>query len=204
MTAFAKAIAAGGAHTCAILDDDTVRCWGFGLQRAARLRQPRSGPGTPSRATGQHRRRRDAWLRRPGRHRHGRTAKAITAGDLHTCAILDDDTVRCWGYGGNGQLGYGNTAQRRGPRNSRPSRGRSISGAPHRWAISAGLAQTCAVLDEGSVRCWGFGGNGRLGYGNGLTIGDDETPGSVPPVNLGADRTARSIGVGGRSRLRPS
>ena len=37
----------------------------------------------------------------------GQTAKAITAGGNHTCAILADNTVKCWGFGSNGQLGYG-------------------------------------------------------------------------------------------------
>ena len=38
----------------------------------------------------------------------GRTAIAITAGDQHTCAVLDDLTVKCWGLGTDGQLGQGN------------------------------------------------------------------------------------------------
>ena len=29
----------------------------------------------------------------------GRTAKAVSCGASHTCAILDDDTLKCWGYG---------------------------------------------------------------------------------------------------------
>ena len=41
------------------------------------------------------------------------------------------------------------------------------------------------MLDNGRVRCWGFGGNGRLGYGNTDTIGDNETPGSVGPIAAG-------------------
>ena len=37
----------------------------------------------------------------------GRTAKMVSAGVHHTCAILDDDTLKCWGNNGDGQLGYG-------------------------------------------------------------------------------------------------
>ena len=39
----------------------------------------------------------------------GGKATALAAGDFHTCALLDTGTVRCWGKGVNGQLGYGNT-----------------------------------------------------------------------------------------------
>ena len=41
----------------------------------------------------------------------GRTAKSLALGYGHTCVILDNDTVKCWGYNSNGQLGLGNTVQ---------------------------------------------------------------------------------------------
>ena len=63
--------------------------------------------------------------------------------------------------------------------------------------IVAGIAHTCVITDDGSVRCWGYGNVGQLGYGNKSSIGDDETPASAGPVDLGAGRTAVAIAAGG-------
>ena len=63
-------------------------------------------------------------------------------------------------------------------------------------AISAGGAHTCAVLDNGKLRCWGNGGSGQLGRGNTEDVGDNETPGSVPAVDLGFNRSAVDVSAG--------
>jgi hypothetical protein len=42
----------------------------------------------------------------------GRTATAIFGCLFHTCAILDNKSVKCWGYNGSGQLGLGDTNHR--------------------------------------------------------------------------------------------
>ncbi len=126
----------------------------------------------------------------------GRTAVAISAGGAHTCAVLDNGTVRCWGFGGLGQLGYGNTTNvgnaetpdKAGPVNIGPGR--------TALAIAAGQIHTCVLLDNGTVRCWGFGNNGRLGYGNTSSVGDLQTPDTAGPVDLGRGRTAVAISAG--------
>ena len=51
--------------------------------------------------------------------------------------------------------------------------------------IVTGDEHTCAILITGAVTCWSFGGNGRLGYGNTTTIGDDETPASAGTADIG-------------------
>ena len=181
----AVAISAGDFHTCAILDDGSVRCWGYGA--AGRL-----GYGNTSNVGD----RQTPASAGPVDLGPGHTAKAISAGGAHTCAILDDGSVECWGYGGNGQLGYGNT------RNvgdvQTPGSVGPVDLGPGRSAvaISAGAAHTCAILDNGSVECWGVGGYGRLGYGNGDSVGDKQTPGSVGPVDMGPGRTAVAISAG--------
>ena len=51
--------------------------------------------------------------------------------------------------------------------------------------ISASWYQSCALLVSGKIRCWGNAGDGRLGYANNETIGDDESPIAAGDVQLG-------------------
>ena len=123
----------------------------------------------------------------------GRTARALTAGFGHTCAVLDDGTVRCWGVPGEGRLGYANLnpiGDDELPGMVAPV---DLGAGRTAQAIDAGREHTCALLDAGDVRCWGFNGFGQLGIGNTFSIGDDDTPGSVAAVNLGAGRAAVAI-----------
>ena len=80
-----------------------------------------------------------------------------------------------------GQLGNGQFDSSGGV-----AKAQQVVGIDSARQISAGWNHTCALLDNGTVRCWGSGSFGRLGYGNTTTIGDNETPGSVGPVDLGA------------------
>jgi hypothetical protein len=63
--------------------------------------------------------------------------------------------------------------------------------------IYASLFHTCALLDTGAVRCWGSSGNGKLGYGNSVTIGDDETPASAGDVDIADPGDVVTLGVVG-------
>ena len=73
---------------------------------------------------------------------------AIDAGFQHTCAVLGDGTVRCWGYGSLGQLGTGTAID--GPTPA------EVIGLGDVVAVSAGDAHTCALLSTGEVDCWGY------------------------------------------------
>ncbi len=184
----ATAISSGDYHTCAIRNDASVVCWGFGADgRLGYGNRHNVGENETPGAAG------------PVDLGPGATAKAISAGGGHTCAILDDGTVRCWGFGYSGQLGYGTISNvgDGAPDPSVASAGPVDLGAGHTaTAISAGGRHTCAILDDGSVRCWGNGGSGRLGNDSAVNVGDDETPGSVAPVDLGPGRTATSVSAG--------
>ncbi|MDQ6805711.1 MAG: chromosome condensation regulator, partial [Actinomycetota bacterium] len=117
-------------------------------------------------------------------------ALQIGLGVYHTCALLSGGQVRCWGSGVEGELGYPNTVSVGAT--GTPASAGPVELGPGRiaTAISVGGYHTCAILDNGNVLCWGYGRNGRLGYGNINNVGDTQTPDTAGPVNLGAGRTA--------------
>ncbi|MDQ3647382.1 MAG: hypothetical protein M3433_02125 [Actinomycetota bacterium] len=179
----AVAITAGGRHTCALLDDGTVRCfgWAFNGQLGYGNVDNASDPSTVG----------------PVKLGDGRTAVAISAGLIHTCALLDDGNVRCWGARFEGRLGLGNEISI-GDDETPDTVAPVNLGGRRAVAISAGDRHTCALLEGGDVRCWGAAFAGQLGYGDTTNIGDDETPASAGPVDLGLGRTARALSAGGQ------
>ncbi|MEZ5100269.1 MAG: CARDB domain-containing protein [Thermoleophilia bacterium] len=182
----AVAIAAGGSQTCAILDDGALLCWGLGQNgRLGYGDEVTIGDGETPASAG------------PVDVGAGRSAVAIAAGGVFTCALLDDGTVRCWGFAGFGSLGYGDTTTIGDDETPGSVGPLDLGTGRTAVALSAGTLHACATLDDGTVRCWGFGGAGRLGYGSTATIGDGETPAAVGPVGLGTGRTAVAITTGG-------
>jgi alpha-tubulin suppressor-like RCC1 family protein len=162
----ATALASGTNHTCALLVGGNVRCWGLGFWGAI-------GLATDQRIG-------DNELPLVNVNLGGATATAITAGRRHTCALLSDGNIRCWGNNIAGELGIaipGIVGD-----NESPTINVNLGGATA-TAITGGEAYTCALLVGGSVRCWGYNFNGQLGIGNTTTIGDDESP--TTNVDLG-------------------
>ena len=88
-----------------------------------------------------------------------RTPVAISNGNHHNCAILDDASLNCWGRNNHGQLGDSSNINRNSPV--------VVDLGTNRTAISvsAGNDFTCAILDNGEIKCWGFNGFGNLGDG---------------------------------------
>jgi alpha-tubulin suppressor-like RCC1 family protein len=154
-TVGATAIAAGADHTCALLADGSIQCWGGNSNGQI-------GDGTTTT--------RSAPVAVPGLGgSNGYTATAIAAGRLHTCALLTSAAstrsgattmVTCWGYNGQGQLGdidLGTTDS------ASPVRVSGLSGVR---GISANGDHTCALLANGTVDCWGDNGDGQTGNGS--------------------------------------
>ena len=112
----------------------------------------------------------------------------MSPGDWHTCAILDNGDVSCWGDGSDGQLGNGETSNK-----GTPTLTSSLGTGRTAVALSSGYTHTCAILDNGSVSCWGRGYYGQLG--NGGTY-DKTTP--TLTSSLGTGRTAVALSSGAR------
>ncbi len=118
----------------------------------------------------------------------GRTAKAITSGYHHNCAILDNDSLKCWGTRSNGQLGYGHTNDL-GDNSSEMGDNLTVvdlgTGRTAK-AVTLGWRHSCAILDDDSLKCWGSGGDGQLGYGHTNDLGDNssEMGDNLPVVDL--------------------
>ena len=190
----ATAIAAGGYHSCAILDNAAVKCWGRNNRGQLGLGDMiNRGDGDDM---GDNLNAVDLGT--------GRTAVSITAGALHTCALLDDYSVKCWGDSSYGQMGTGKTFNLGDGAGEMGDSLTAIDLGSGRTAtaIAASLA-TCAVLDNSSIKCWGANTFGQLGLGDttmrGNTVqgdGSSQMGDNLPSIDLGTGRTARGVITG--------
>ncbi len=100
-------------------------------------------------------------------------AAGVCAGLAHTCALLNNGTVQCWGYNYDGELGNGTEHGL----SLLPVAVATINNAT---AVSAGGGHTCAMLNGGSIQCWGFNQAGELGNG---TTTDSSVPVTVSGIS---------------------
>lgn len=161
----AKSIAGGtGGHTCAILMNGSVNCWGVngGVLGTGDGPNRGDGPGEmgaamPTVPLGT-----------------ARTAKELTTGVGFTCALLDNNLIKCWGLNDRGQLGLGDTLFRgddtRRMGNALPYM--SLGTSRTAKSLSAGYASACAILNTNELKCWGYNGFGQLGLGDSAVRGD--------------------------------
>ena len=163
------ALSGGGHHTCALLADGEVLCWG-------RNAEGQLGDGTnvpsplPVDVTG-----------------FDDGVSDLSAGLTHTCAVTTGGVARCWGENG-GRLGNGGEEASAIPVNVCADAACS-SALSNVASIAAGGLHSCAVLDDGTVVCWGNNEDGQLG--NGLTEGTT-TPVAVSDLT---DIAAVSLGT---------
>ncbi|MCA9694039.1 MAG: hypothetical protein KC636_30915, partial [Myxococcales bacterium] len=204
-------LAMSGNHACAILEGGRLRCWGanshgqLGLGITEHLHcstsdflypECRIGDDEPPSAT--------------SIVDVGGPVAQLALGELHTCALLEGGTVRCWGWGG--VLGLGPSWGSCDLLDSCnggiccvgddevPSMVEPVALGPDPIIqIDAGSYITCALSSKGALWCWGsaglFGGT-PLGYGHTEIIGDDETPAQVGPIPIG--EPVRTVAVGER------
>ena len=167
-------IAAGSRHTCAVLDRGSVRCWGEASLGRLGYGDRANVGDTPDRVPS-----------KMGDVDVGGAVKQIVTGGDFTCALLERGNVRCWGYGGNGALGYASLDSVGATRETTPARIGDVDIGGVAIAITARDAHVCALLDDGGVVCWGLGTNGRLGHGDERSVGARETPAAGGRVDVG-------------------
>lgn len=127
-------LAAGGNHACGLIDlDKSIRCWGG--NESGQL-----GSGTTTAV--------DSSVTVLGL----KNVKQIRAGGYDdkgfTCAIDANDKVFCWGDNNNGQLGTGDKQTYLAPI--------SVEGTSGVTHLGLGSRHTCAVVESGTVQCWGW------------------------------------------------
>jgi alpha-tubulin suppressor-like RCC1 family protein len=134
----ALAISAGNFHTCALIADGKVKCWGYIVPSDLVADELLNSPVPQQTAGIEH-------------------AIAISSGAVHTCALIAGGTVKCWGANEYGQLGDGTTQD-----SAKPV---TVVGIRNAVSISSGGFHSCAVLTGGAVKCWGANDQGELGTG---------------------------------------
>jgi alpha-tubulin suppressor-like RCC1 family protein len=143
-------VAAGNAHTCALLSNHQARCWGKNDDGQLGTGD---NAGSPTAVT----------VRNTTDTGPLTGIVQIVAGNAHTCALLAGHQVRCWGDNFVGELGNGTDDD-----SALPVAVKAVAG-PGRLRnvtqITAGDEHTCARLASGQARCWGYNGNSQLGEG---------------------------------------
>eukprot|EP01097_Dermamoeba_algensis_P006576 TRINITY_DN4113_c0_g1_i1.p1 TRINITY_DN4113_c0_g1~~TRINITY_DN4113_c0_g1_i1.p1 ORF type:complete len:1103 (+),score=324.46 TRINITY_DN4113_c0_g1_i1:675-3983(+) len=167
----ATKIASGRYHTCALMESGDVACWGssvFGQTGYGSI-EDIGDDETPI----------EVGYVDIGPY----PAIDIACGATHTCIVVqtpEKNRVMCWGSNIRGQLGYplqkGNVGD-----DETPAQVGYVDLDDSVASVSGGSDHTCALTSSGTVRCWGNGKNGRLGYTGQNSIRD---PKSVPDMSL--------------------
>ena len=148
-----KSVGGGQQNTCILLTDGGVMCWG-------RDHVGQNGDGGTSSTTYSA----SSNVALPD----GRAAVHLAVGHFHSCVILDNGQVSCWGFNTDGMLGDNTTTNSITPLISHLPNGSTAVD------LALGIHHSCAVIENGSVYCWGHNNKGRLGVG--FTGGELHTP----------------------------
>lgn len=165
-------ISAGAGFTCALLSSGEARCWGD--NSSAQL-----GLGSTT----------QYYTSQPytlGPVNFGTKATAISSGFNHTCVLLSDGSVRCWGANSSGQHGQGDAT-------ARTSVAPAISFSAPVVKLVAGGDTTCAVLQNGEARCWGYNGVGMLGLATTGTPSKTTPATALGPIAIGGSAAAITV-----------
>ena len=186
----AVAVGAGRYHSCALISNGSVKCWGgnsYGQLGQGDTRQ---------RGDGLHEEQSEMGDNLPAIDLGSDlTAVAIELGNNFVCALLNNGSVKCWGRNNRGQLGQGDTRNRGdGLHQEQSEMGNNLSAISLGSdltvrQIAPGGEHTCALLNNGDIKCWGNNARGQLGKGNTTNLGDssNEMGSSLAAISLGDD-----------------
>lgn len=174
----AKAFATGYTHVCALLDNDAVKCWGGESEGGVGLGDPLINRGDGIAQTGEMTMGAEMGNNLPVIDLPG-VAAGLSA-ERHTCVLFVDQTVGCFGNNGFGELGIGSTEARG---DMAGEMGASFLKAPLGTGLFAVAvitgheegtndANSCALLANGELKCWGANERGQLGLGDAEDRGD--------------------------------
>jgi len=176
----ASAITAGASHFCALLESGDVRCWGNNTSGQLGLGhvQPIGDNEVPADED-------PVDL--------GGVVRQLVAGFGHTCVVLEGGLVTCWGQNTFGKLGYGH--EEKVGDDETPAEEGYVNVGGDVESIAPGLDHTCAILEGGGVRCWGYA--LRLGIpGNSNDVGDTEDPATSGTTDIGGTCEQLIVGDG--------
>ncbi|MEQ1876897.1 MAG: hypothetical protein ABL958_09645 [Bdellovibrionia bacterium] len=181
----------GDYMTCAITSDAKMKCWGYGgsggllngLNTTLGDNANEMGDALPYSDLG--------------------TDKAIKQADggyINYCAIFEDSKMKCWGYNYYGQLGLGDTLDRGATAATVGTKLPyvDLGNVSKPMKVSAGRYHTCALFENGKIKCWGYNGLGELGYGDTVTRGNlaNQMGNNLPFVDLGKDVMVTDVVAG--------
>ena len=166
----AVSVSVSSTHACAVMADGTAACWGS--DAAGELGDGQMGNDVPY----------------PVKVMGLTGVQAVTAGNLHSCGLMADGSVTCWGENFDCQVGY---CQPVDPVLS-PTTVPGLS-APALAIQASGLLSdspgfTCALLTGGTITCWGE---------NALGLNPDGTVAAIPPTAVGGVTGAIALAIGG-------
>lgn len=171
LTTGVTAVGLGVSHTCAVINSDTVQCWG--KNDYGQLGHDSSGAfeDTPTDVPGL------------------TGVQAVVGGRTHSCALLATGQVQCWGGYANGEIGRipATTAESIQPV--------TVAGIENITALSAGSHHTCALSNNGAILCWGRNIYGQLGNGTKTSTHEPVTSvaSAATMVSAGASHTCAVV-----------
>lgn len=169
----AAAVFAGDEHACVTFHTGQIKCWGN--HEAGRLGYPGLGEDLGN----------DEVPADFDFVDVGAAVQSLALGSNFSCAYLEGDEVVCWGSGAHGRLGQGDTVSLGIFEAPSAIPAISLGGTPIQ--VAAGAEHACAVLADGTMRCWGNNEFGQVGQVGVDMVGDDELPSDLPPIDVGTN-----------------